>query len=132
MESPESRGQSILEFALTLPIFLWIVIGIFDVSRGVAAYSLLGNCAREGARAAIFPQTTDSVIQNAVNSETLFLGNVPGTVTMQITPAGQTSRVSGGTITVTLSYNYSPATPILSNLVGNSIALTAQSTMAIE
>ncbi|HEX2923410.1 MAG TPA: TadE/TadG family type IV pilus assembly protein, partial [Chloroflexota bacterium] len=126
------RGQSMLEFALTLPIFLWIVVGIFDFSRGIATYSLLGNCAREGARAAIFPNTSDAVIQGAVNSETLFLGNVPSTITMQITPSSQSNRTSGTTITVKLSYNYYPLTPLLSNVVGNSIAMTAQSTMTIE
>jgi Flp pilus assembly protein TadG len=47
-----SRGQSLVEFALVVPIFLLILSGIFDF--GMALYSRISiiNAAREGARAA--------------------------------------------------------------------------------
>lgn len=44
------RGQSLVEFALVLPVFLVMVFAIVDMARVVWAYDNLGNAAREGAR----------------------------------------------------------------------------------
>jgi Flp pilus assembly protein TadG len=45
-----SRGQSLVEFAITLPILLLIMVGILDLGRVYFAYISLTNAAREGAR----------------------------------------------------------------------------------
>jgi hypothetical protein len=47
-----SRGQSLVEFAIALPIFLLVVFGVFDAGRLVYANSVLSQAAREGARLA--------------------------------------------------------------------------------
>lgn len=44
------RGQSLVEFALALPLFLLIVFGAVDVGRYVYGHSTLSQAAREGAR----------------------------------------------------------------------------------
>ncbi len=44
------RGQSLVEFALVLPIFMVVLFGIVDVSRLVFESSTLSQAAREGAR----------------------------------------------------------------------------------
>ena len=44
------RGQSLVEFALVLPILLILVFGIIDFSMGLRAYVTLTNATREGAR----------------------------------------------------------------------------------
>jgi hypothetical protein len=46
-------GQALVEFALVLPLFLLMLIGIFDIGRIVWARNALENAAREGARYAI-------------------------------------------------------------------------------
>lgn len=131
MDTRKSRGQSVVEFAMTLPVFLLLVVGIFDLGLGVASYSLLTNVAREGARTGIIPATSDADILAAVNSQTLFLGNIPsGSIT--ITPSTQADRRSGGNITVSVDYQYHPVTPLLSNVVGSTITMSASSTMLIE
>jgi Flp pilus assembly protein TadG len=48
-----SRGQSLVEFALVIPIFLTLLLAIFDVGRVIWAVTSLNNAAREGARYAI-------------------------------------------------------------------------------
>jgi TadE-like protein len=45
-----SRGQSLVEFALVLPIFLFMLFGLIDVGRFVYLNSTLSQAAREGAR----------------------------------------------------------------------------------
>ena len=47
------RAQSLVEFALVLPIFLLVVTGIFDVARAVWQENTLAYAAREGTRYAI-------------------------------------------------------------------------------
>ena len=47
------RGQALAEFALVVPLFLILVFGIVDFARGIFAYSVLSNAAREGARYAM-------------------------------------------------------------------------------
>jgi Flp pilus assembly protein TadG len=46
----QSRGQSLVEFALVLPLFLILIMGVVDAGRLVYMNSTLSNAAREGAR----------------------------------------------------------------------------------
>ena len=45
-------GQTLVEFALVLPIFLLVVFGVFDLGRAVYTNSVVSQAAREGARLA--------------------------------------------------------------------------------
>lgn len=47
-----TRGQSLVEFALVLPVFLLMLFGLIDGARYVFASNALSNAAREGARKA--------------------------------------------------------------------------------
>jgi hypothetical protein len=51
--SDEQRGQSLVEFALLLPLMLLIITGLFDVARAVWEENTLAYAAREGTRYAI-------------------------------------------------------------------------------
>ena len=46
------RGQSLVEFALVIPLFLLILFGVVDAGRYVYMNSVLSQAAREGARLA--------------------------------------------------------------------------------
>ena len=43
-------GQGLAEFALVFPVFVLLVLGVFDIGRAVFAYNTLTNAAREAAR----------------------------------------------------------------------------------
>jgi Flp pilus assembly protein TadG len=49
---PKTRGQTLVEFALVLPIFLLVLFGIIDAGRLVYQNTTLSQAAREGARLA--------------------------------------------------------------------------------
>lgn len=49
----DERGQSLVEFALLLPLMLLIVTGLFDLARAVWQENTLAYAAREGTRYAI-------------------------------------------------------------------------------
>jgi Flp pilus assembly protein TadG len=54
MSAPNAtRGQSLVEFALIVPLFLVLLFAIFDFGRVVWANDALANAAREAARFAI-------------------------------------------------------------------------------
>jgi Flp pilus assembly protein TadG len=44
-----SRGQTLVEFALVLPVFLLLTLGVVDGARIFSAYIAITNAAREGA-----------------------------------------------------------------------------------
>jgi hypothetical protein len=49
---PREEGQGLVEIALVLPVFLLVLVGIFDVGRLVYTNASLSQAAREGARLA--------------------------------------------------------------------------------
>jgi Flp pilus assembly protein TadG len=67
----KNAGQSLVEFALILPLFVLIIIGVFDLGRAYFAYIAISNAAREGARVATFwpGKTTRANIDNAIYAE---------------------------------------------------------------
>ncbi len=104
------RGQSLVEFALALPLLVLLVAMAADIGRAFTAYIELGNMAREGARyGAISPATAvDSAgIRNAAIGEgaTIF-GMTP---TIQST-AGTETRNSQSYmyVTVTARLDFEP------------------------
>ena len=44
------QGQTLVEFALLIPVFLLIVVVVFDLGRAVYYYSTISNAAREATR----------------------------------------------------------------------------------
>jgi hypothetical protein len=49
-KSRRHRGQGLVEFALVLPIFTAVLLGMIEVGRVVWANNAVANAAREGAR----------------------------------------------------------------------------------
>ncbi|CAN5299545.1 hypothetical protein BH24CHL10_BH24CHL10_02060 [soil metagenome] len=122
------RGQSLVEFALILPILLILLLGLLDFGRAVAAYNSVSNGARSGARVAIVNQNQEA-ITTAVGSEALGVE-----VDVQFDPNAESDPLCpriGCLIEVSVSTQYNPATPIISNLVGT-LTVSSSSRMAIE
>ena len=72
----EDAGQSLVEFAMVLPVLLAVVIGIFEFGRAWNVYQVITNAAREGARRAVVPTTAsegevEDVIQDYLDSAAL-------------------------------------------------------------
>jgi Flp pilus assembly protein TadG len=56
------RGNAMVEAAMTLPILLLLMVGIFEVGRAYETWQVVTNAAREGARIAMLPNSnTDTV-----------------------------------------------------------------------
>ena len=57
-----------VEFALIVPIFVLVMVGIFDVGRAVFAFNTINQAAREAARLAIVDQTVLHIKDEAIES----------------------------------------------------------------
>lgn len=121
------RGQSLVEMALVLPIFLVILVGLFDFGRAIYASNAIGNAARAANRVAIVDQN-ETMIREAAVHEAVGVGLAPDDVTITYSCTHQIVICNA---TVSVSSNYLAATPLIHTLVGP-LSLSASSEMPIE
>ncbi|WP_163970652.1 TadE/TadG family type IV pilus assembly protein [Oceanobacillus halotolerans] len=92
-------GQSLVEFALVLPILLMLVVGIFDFGRIIYTHLQLELVTQESVRLAGLGQSDVTVRDYAKNQ---FHGNA-AELGITITPT-ETNRSSGQYVTITMTY----------------------------
>ena len=134
------RGQALVEFALILPIFILLLVGIFDMGRAVYDYNVISNAARQAMRVAIVDQNTTAITNEAVqhsigiatasNVTVQFVDTATATTYSQCPPAPNGCKL-GWQAVVTVTYDYTAATPVIGNLVGT-IGMASTSKQAIE
>ncbi len=134
--SETSRGQTLVEFALILPIFILILVGIFDGGRLVFANHTVNNAAREGGREATVNQTLTD-IQARAAQHAVALDIAPDDVSVDYRCASSTptcpgtpndpgscdfaigtQQIFGCLAVVQVRYQYVAATPIIGALIG--------------
>jgi Flp pilus assembly protein TadG len=137
----ESLGQSLVEFALTLPVLVLILMAIFDMGRAVFVQNVLANAVREGARYGIACYAASNCscqdIEDKV-SDTTFNLNLD-TVTVAIKPAdvqcdSPSDDQPDNTVRVAAGYNFIAVTPLIGRFLGGESGMTieATSTMGLE
>jgi len=121
-----NQGQTLVEFALLVPILLTIMFAIVDLGRAVYFYSAIQNSAREGARYGIINPFQTSEIENRVRSSAVGLDQS----TLQVYP---TVPDPGDAVRVHVQYTFRALTPVLPSLMGiNQLQLNTYATMNIE
>ncbi|NBJ14865.1 MAG: pilus assembly protein [Dehalobacter sp. 4CP] len=123
-----SNGQSLVEFALVLPIFLLLVFGVVEFGRLGYSYVTLNNAVRSGARTASLSGLDSAIQASVADSAPLLDRNL---LTIQITPI-ESSRHSGSNVTVSVSYPVSLTTPVLNHILPNPVVIHANLSMRIE
>jgi Flp pilus assembly protein TadG len=99
------RGAAAIEFALVLPIFISLLLGILEFARLGMAVQVVTAAAREGCRAAALPGSTAATAQARVNS-VLVQSSFPS-ATITLTPSDPTTAAGGSAITLSLSVPFS-------------------------
>ncbi|MHB1295729.1 MAG: TadE/TadG family type IV pilus assembly protein [Anaerolineae bacterium] len=93
----EETGANVAEFALVLPLLLFLLVGVIDFGRAFYSYIAITNASREGARyASKFPSDTPSIRDAAVAEAAAGgVAVVPGNVGVTITGTSpdRTARV---------------------------------------
>jgi Flp pilus assembly protein TadG len=131
-------GAELVEFALTFPLLLLVVMGIIDFGLLFQRYEVLTNAAREGARVAVLTGYTNADVQTRVNQYLQATSLSSATVTTTV-GAPQNLTVGARCITirpVTVSYVHTYAfLGGIGNYFGSSFGtktLTATSSMRNE
>jgi Flp pilus assembly protein TadG len=126
------RGQTLVEFALILPLFLLMFFAMVDFGRGFYTWLLVTNAAREGALVAA-TQQAPAAVQARINDALGGLNQADLTITLTNV---QDSR--GQAVEVDLAYDFEYVTPIggIVALVGGgelaTPSITAHSSMRLE
>ncbi len=122
-------GQATVEMALVLPLFLFMVIGIFDFGRAMHAWGTLNYQCIQAARAAtkrnhllvakdMFTPTTHAP-KDTVEAVFWKFRSPMMAESNYSTPVFEGVGVNGAkTVTVKASFDFSPITPLLGSLVG--------------
>lgn len=133
----DDAGQGLVEFALTLPILLLLLIGTVDVGRGFQAYVSLGSAAREAAREAAVhgadSPTPWGPTANDANVVTAVRGRIAGIRTEDVAvtsswPSG--SNAAGQEAVVNATYTFRPIA--LAFLGGVSMPMSATTRARIQ
>jgi len=138
----KSRGQGLVEFSLVLIPFLWILMGIVDLGRGIYANNGVAQAARELARVTSVHTCDTSVSTCTLGTspqtaavlathENLVpgLGGAGSSVTYACTTITDaalpiTSCTSGSYVRVTVSLPFSVITPLLNMVAPATLSST--------
>ena len=126
------NGQTLIEFALLIPVLLFLIIGFVDLGRAVFYYSSLSNAVRESTRYAITQRNPDEeAIKDKVLEFAFALQNTPNPLTRDDILISYPTVENSINITISIeaTYTFTPLTPLIAP---NGIDLVAQSTMRIS
>lgn len=133
------RGQSLTEFALTLPVVLLLVLFGLDFGRVFLGWVTLTNAVREAANfAAMNPSAWGSEPNFAIQAEYARLvttETADANCTMPVPlpdPTFPSGTTLGSPADVSITCHFSLITPVISNILGNAIAVTASSAYPVR
>ncbi len=130
-----TRGQSLVEFAIVLPVFLLIAFAIFDFGLAFDASIGISNAAREGARQGATQPNAAAItarvrtVAGRLNDSRLTVTVTCKTTTGAACPGGIAGATTGGSVVVRVGYSYSMLTPIA---FGTAIPLSSTAEMRVE
>lgn len=153
-ERGRARGQSLVEFALVIPIVVLLIVAFVEVGRAVFAYNTIANAARQGARVAAVNQIPDVTdcdetrpiedpyephwsIRGCAIAAAAPLGITTANVTVSYTPPPSTTLTCTPTLhvgcraAITVTYDYTVSTPFVNWIIGP-FTMSQTSEMPIE
>ncbi|MFD4703908.1 TadE/TadG family type IV pilus assembly protein [Gottfriedia sp. NPDC058432] len=122
------KGQSLVEFALVLPLLVMLLLGIVDFGRIFHVYLTLDHAGREAARTASIGKDDDTIRSVAVTDATS-IKLTKENVKIDFDPSN--TRTSGSKVKITITYPVSFLTPVISQIVGD-LTLKSTTIMRLE
>jgi Flp pilus assembly protein TadG len=136
------QGTAILETAMTLPLLLFVTVGIFEFGRAYQTWQVLTNAAREGARVAVLPNYVAGAAEARVK-QYLASGQLSNAASADVTvdPAVSVNigaaTANSSVVTVNYPFQFMVLQPVASllvrgSVVGGPITITASAQMRNE
>ncbi len=122
----KEKGQSMVEFALLMPLLCLILLGIIEFGRVFNAYLVITNASREGARIAVVGSSDAAIIQRV---EDIGISLKQDQLSCSITPA---TRTRGEKVAVSVDYQVKLIAPLISEVIPNPLPLRAITSMRVE
>ena len=129
MKRKSERGQSLVEFAISLVIILWLLAGAVEFGIALFQYIQLRDAAQEGALfGSVNPSKTSEIearVRNA-SSSPLDLTDTSQVFVTVLTPSGACVAQS---VEVTVSYNHQVFMPFATLFTGGSTTIPLSATV---
>ena len=136
-----THGQSLVEFALIIPMVLFLLLGFFDLGRAFFYQSTLSNAVREGTRSGIVMEFDENALKTIVLDSAFGLtnSNPPLTADDILITVQHDGDGLQDTLQIMVNYCFVPVTPGIALLLGQNctnggqgVDLTAESVMHFE
>lgn len=124
----DSRGQSMVEFALVLPILLLLVFGVTEFSRAFMTLNVITAAAREGCRVAVVTDPDTDAVMARVNEVCAAARVTPSNVAV----AGPDPADVDRRVTVTVETNFQVLSAQVLGAFSGVISLHASAVMRHE
>lgn len=121
----QQQGQSLVEFALLLPMLVVILFGTVEFGRLWMTMNVLTGAAREGARVAAVTAPNTAQVQTAINN-VLNGANITGATITVVGPN------AANNVTVTVRINYNVLTGTIIPGMSRTLQLTRTASMRWE
>lgn len=120
MSTKRDSGQALVEFSLAIIVFIVMLLGLFDLGRGVYMYNGVSEAAREIARRTIVHPGivlgTTAESQTALDTQKALVPGLTNPVYTCVdvagTPVAHVPCQTGDYVRVTISAPFSPLSPI--------------------
>lgn len=111
MSRLRNRGQTLVEFALTFPVFILLIFSLIEGGRLMFTWVLLSEASREGARTAVLPNTASTTTISSRVAE--IAGFAPGFAANNLAVykngtavSGVFAKTRGDTMKVQIDYTF--------------------------
>ena len=113
------RGQSLIEFALVLPMLLVLFFGIIEFGNAWRIYQLVTNTAREGAREAALPSSTTATVNSVIDERLTGSGLDVSQATVSLgICSGDTCTNLPDTVSIDYPYQFVVLGPVIQLMCG--------------
>ena len=116
-------GQSMIEFAFTIPVLLLLFFGLIDFSRAAFTAAVVQWAAQEGARVGTI-SLDESAVTDAARSRMVGLHAEQAEVVF--------TQPDASTVVVQVSYPFVFATPIIAQIAGEGIQMQGSASMVMQ
>lgn len=127
------RGQTLVEFALMVPLFALLLFALLDFGRVIYAQNTLTEVAREATRVAVLEPAANSTKYAAIRAAARNAATGVGLTDANIVGSGCSDcfypygASSGGIVVVTVSTTVTLTTPLLAQVLGGTFDITSTS-----
>ena len=126
------KGQSMVELALILPVIMLIICAVLEGGWMFSNQLMIANASREGARMGVIYSKNADHLQ-LIRDEVLSI--IPSfaqdNVSVFVSYSNPISPRSGD-VSVNVTYNVNPLTPIMGAIIGDNFKLSSKCVMKLE